>query len=102
MITALLSIFGLILAFVVMTISAYVASRIETIDIQGKVCIMLNSNNTGIAYTNAVIAAVFSGVILAIFIISIILDMIHEIKKEDTPNITSQMQQNRPQQQEVV
>lgn len=83
MIITLLSTLGVFLALVVMIMSAYVASRIETIDVQGKVCIYLNSTNIGIAYTNAIIAAVFSGVIVAIFITNMIFDAIRENKGDN-------------------
>lgn len=83
MITTLLSTLGFFLALIVMIMSAYVASRIETVDIQGQICIMLNSTNIGIAYTNAIIAAVFSGVIVAIFIVNMIFDAIRENKEDN-------------------
>lgn len=102
MIIALLNTLGIILALVVMIMSAYVASRIEPINVQGQVCIILNSTNTQIAYTNAIIAAVFTGVIIAILIVSIIIDIIHEDKQQNSPNVMSQSQTNQPVQPEMI
>jgi hypothetical protein len=99
MIIALLSALGLIFALVVMIMSSVVASRIETIDVQGQVCILLNSIKTGIAYDNAIVAAVFTGVIISIFISSIIIDLMHEDKQENNLNIMYQSQTNQSQQQ---
>lgn len=102
MIIALLSTLGLILALVVMIMSAVVASRIETINVNGEVYILLNSVKTGIAYDNAIVAAVFTGVIISIFIAAIIIDIMHDDKKENTPNVMSQSQTNQSQQPEMV
>lgn len=95
MIITLLSTLGLILAIVVMIMSAYVASRLETIDIQGQLCVMLNSTNTKIAYENAIIAAVFTGVIIAIFIASMIFDIIHENKQNKQLNSSKVIPQSQ-------
>jgi uncharacterized protein HemY len=95
MIIALLSFFGLILAIVVMIISSVVASRIETINIQGQVYILLNSVNTEMAYNNAVISSVFTGIIILIFIIAMIIDIIYENKQENNQNAMSQLQTNQ-------
>jgi len=102
MFIALLSTLGLILSLVVMIMSAVVASRIETIDVQGQVCILLNSVKTEIAYNNTIVAAVFTGVIISIFITAIIIDIMHDNKRENTPNVMSQSQTNQPQQPEIV
>jgi uncharacterized protein HemY len=94
MITALLSSLGLILSIIVMIMSAVVASRIETINVQGKVYILLNSVKTEIAYYNAIVASVFTAIIILIFISTMIIDIIYENKEENTTNITSQPQEN--------
>lgn len=102
MIITLLSTFGLILALIVMIMNAVVASRIETINIQGQVCILLNSIRGRIAYTDAIIAAVFTGIIIIIFISAIIIDIMHEVKQENSQNTSLNYRKNQLQQAGIV
>lgn len=78
MIITSLSALGLILALVVMIISSYVAIRINTIDVQSQVCITLNSTSTELAYSYTIMAALFTGMIIAIFIAHIIFDAVRD------------------------
>ena len=77
MFITLLSILGILLSLVILIVSAYVAGRVNA---EGADFFILNSYQTHLAYVAAVVAAVFGGVILAIFVVHIILDAMRDRK----------------------